>query len=128
MKAALAKNENASAPSYAASIPLIGDAVSNIMATNAEQQFRHGASSLSEALLRAATGAGVNKDEAKQKIREITPVVGDSAATIKQKMDSIPLYIKSLEYRAGKKGATAAGTIVKNASDLFNAYGLTPRP
>jgi hypothetical protein len=38
------------------------------------QKFMQGSSSLSEALLRAATGAGVNKDEAAQKIQELTPV------------------------------------------------------
>jgi hypothetical protein len=62
-------------------------------------------------LLRAATGAGVNKDEAMQKVRELTPVWGDSDEVIKQKMDSIPLYIESLKVRSGPGAAKAANVL-----------------
>jgi len=53
-------------------------------------------------LLRAATGAGVNKDEAKQKIDELTPKYLDKPEVKKQKLDAIPVYIESLKTRAGR--------------------------
>lgn len=87
----------------------IGGAIANTMRSEQRQKFMQGASSLSESLLRAATGAGVNRDEAEQKVRELTPVMGDSDATIKQKFDAIPLYIESLKVRAGPGAALAAG-------------------
>ena len=87
----------AAVPSFGA-----GEAAANFMRSKERQQFMQGASSLSEALLRAATGAGVNQDEARQKIREVTPVFGDDADTIKQKMDAVPMYLDSLKSRAGR--------------------------
>jgi hypothetical protein len=86
-----------------ASIPSFGftSGLANMMRSDDRQRFMQSASTLSEALLRAATGAGVNATEAEQKIRELTPVIGDGEANIKQKMDAIPLYLKSLEVRAG---------------------------
>jgi hypothetical protein len=66
------------------------------------QKFKQATSSLAESLLRASTGAGVTKDEAAQKIREITPSFYDSAEVKKQKLDSIPVYIESLKLRAGR--------------------------
>lgn len=102
--------------------PGVGDAVGNIPLMGAagrtlqspeRQQFNQSMSSLSEAMLRAATGAGINKFEADQKIAELTPQFGDSEAVIKQKMAAIPVYLKSLEMRAGpgaKKVGGAAAT------------------
>lgn len=84
-----------------AGVPLVGGAVGNWLRTPDRQKFVQGASSLSESLLRAATGAGVNKDEAKQKIEELTPQWGEDESTTKQKMAAIPLYIESLKVRAG---------------------------
>ena len=66
------------------------------------QKFKQATSSLAESLLRASTGAGVTKDEAAQKIREITPSFYDSTEVKKQKLDSIPVYIESLRLRAGR--------------------------
>jgi hypothetical protein len=66
------------------------------------QKFVQAASSLSEALLRAATGAGVNKDEAKQKVEELTPTYFDEPENIKQKLAAIPIYLQSLQSRAGR--------------------------
>lgn len=66
------------------------------------QKFVQAADSLSESLLRAATGAGVNKDEAAQKIRELTPQFFDEEGTVDQKLNSIPVYIESLKKRAGR--------------------------
>ena len=64
--------------------------------------FLHGARSLAEAALRAATGAGVNYEEARQKVEELTPVYGDKPAVIKQKLDSVKVYLDSLKSRAGR--------------------------
>ena len=87
-----------------ASIPSfgLGEVVGNSLRSPERQKFNQAASSLSEAILRAATGAGVNKDEALQKIRELTPVFGEDPATTKQKMGSIPMYLSALKQRAGR--------------------------
>jgi hypothetical protein len=99
-------------PDAVAALPWgIGEAPANMMRGADRQKFMQGASSLSEALLRAATGAGVNRDEALQKIREITPVFGERPETTKQKMDAIPLYIESLKVRAGPGAPLAAGVM-----------------
>ena len=101
------KNEDVARPGIAdaiAAIPSfgIGEVVGNSMRTADRQKFIQASSSLSEALLRAATGAGVNRDEAQQKIRELTPVFGEDPETTKQKMKSIPMYLDSLKARAGR--------------------------
>jgi hypothetical protein len=70
--------------------------------TPERQNFVQAASSLSEALLRAATGAGVNKDEALQKLEELTPTYFDTDENIKQKLAAIPVYLDSLKARAGR--------------------------
>ena len=99
-----------------ASLPFgAGEAAANSWRGADRQKFLQGASSLSEALLRAATGAGVNKDEAAQKVRELTPVWGDTNENIQQKMDSIPLYIESLKVRSGP-GAAKAATVLSKPS------------
>lgn len=95
-------------------IPLIGDAIGNSLRGANRQKFLQGTSSLSEALLRAATGAGVNKEEAAQKVKEITPVAGDTDEVIAQKMDAIPLYLDSLKVRAGP-GAKKAAVVIDNS-------------
>lgn len=112
----------AAKPGYAdvvANMPGLGG-LGNARRSSDRQKFVQAASSMSEAFLRAATGAGVNKEEAAQKVAEITPVWGDSEEVIQQKMDSIPLYLESLRMRAGP-GAAKAGEVldkVKPVSDL----------
>jgi hypothetical protein len=114
-----------------AGVPSFGftEGAANMMRSKDRQKFLQGAGSLSEALLRAATGAGVNESEAKQKVRELTPVIGDDAEVIQQKMDAIPMYLESLRTRAGRaapKGyvppqvpsAVPPGTVLK-----FDAQG-----
>lgn len=66
------------------------------------QKFKQAASSLSEALLRAATGAGVNEAEAMQKIEELTPTLFDTKGNTEQKLAAIPMYLQSLQSRAGR--------------------------
>lgn len=114
MAKVLRDNPKAARPGVAdvvASVPGLGG-VGNAMRGADRQKFIQGASSLSEALLRAATGAGVNAEEARQKVNELTPVWGEDSATTQQKLESIPLYIESLKARAGKKGSEmAAGAL-----------------
>lgn len=89
------------------SIPFVGQTdiaqgLGNFIKPSDRLKFEQASGSLSEALLRAATGAGVNESEARQKIREVTPVFGDSDENIAQKLASIPVYLESLKARAGR--------------------------
>ena len=72
----------------------------------ARGKFKQASESLSEKLLRASTGAGVTKDEAAQKVKEIVPQYWDSDAVKKQKIANLPSYIKSLAVRANEKNIT----------------------
>ena len=137
MNEALAESKEASNPSLVSGIPLVGGAMSNVAASAPQQKFRQGTSALTEALLRAATGAGMNESEAKQKAVELTPQIGDSAAVIAQKNDAIPLYIAALEARAGKKGSSIAEkivttppvkSIVNTQSEFENKFGIITNP
>lgn len=112
-------------PDAFGSIPSFGfsGAVANMMRGKDRQKFLQAASSGSEALLRAATGAGVNKEEAEQKVRELTPVFGDSDEVIAQKMAAMPLYIESLKVRAGPGAAKAAGVLGGGAD---GGWSITP--
>jgi hypothetical protein len=103
-------------------IPLVGG-IGNYVKGGDRQQFSQAASSLSEALLRAATGAGINAQEADQKIREITPQFGDSDAVITQKMKSIPLYLQSLQMRAGPGARKVPNGAPQPAADPGAALG-----
>lgn len=96
----------------------LGEAAANNLRGADRQKFIQAASSFSEATLRAATGAGVNKEEAAQKIKELTPVFGDSDAVIKQKMAAQDMYLKSLEVRAGPG--------LKRADSIIPAPGAQP--
>lgn len=66
------------------------------------QRYNQAISSFGEAVLRAATGAGVNRDEAAQKVRELTPVSGDSAEVRAQKLAGLDGYLSDLQTRAGR--------------------------
>jgi hypothetical protein len=83
-------------------LPFIGEGSAALARSTDRQKFTQAASSLSEALLRAATGAGVNRDEAKQKLEELTPLFTDDADTRTQKLAAIPVYLDSLKSRAGR--------------------------
>lgn len=103
-------------------IPLVGG-LGNYVKGADRQQFSQAASSLSEALLRAATGAGINAQEADQKIKEITPQFGDSDAVIAQKMKAIPLYLQSLQMRAGPGARKVPNGAPQAAADPGAALG-----
>lgn len=83
-------------------IPLVGGDVANSLRPEDRQKFVQAAESMAEALLRAATGAGVNRDEAAQKVRELVPQLGDKPGTVEQKSASYDMYMKSLQTRAGR--------------------------
>lgn len=91
-----------SKPGFIESAPMMPGGLANLSRSAGRQKFVQAGSSLSEALLRAATGAGVNKDEAAQKIAELTPQWGDTEEVIQQKMDAIPMYMESLKARSGR--------------------------
>lgn len=108
----------------------LGRSLANTMRGTERQKFMQGAASLSEALLHAATGAGFSKEEAEQKVREVTPVFGESPETTQQKMAAIPLYLDALRVRAGPgaaKGDELLGTkppppsSIEHQQTLFNA-------
>jgi hypothetical protein len=111
-----------------ANVPSMGMAggAANMMRGAERQKYLQGASSLSESLLRAATGAGVNKDEALQKVRELTPQIGDSDEVIKQKDKAIPLYIESLKIRAGGGAKKAEGITEKLVQESKNIVDTLP--
>jgi hypothetical protein len=79
------------------------------------QKFNQAAASLAEALLRAATGAGQNEAEVKQKIEELTPTFFDEPENIKQKLAAIPVYLDSLKARAGRAAPTDFTTPTKES-------------
>ena len=81
---------------------VVPEGAANVVRSEDRQMFLQGARSFADAALRAATGAGVNYEEARQKIEELTPVYGDKPAVIKQKLDSIRVYLDSLKSRAGR--------------------------
>jgi len=83
-------------------LPIIGEDYANVGRTAARQMFTQAAGSMTEALLRAASGAGITKQETDQKVRELVPQIGDKADTIKQKTDSYAVYMASLRKRAGR--------------------------
>jgi hypothetical protein len=101
------------------------DALKGATQGTGRQLFTQAASSLSEALLRAATGAGVNRDEAIQKIREITPEYFDGAERRKQKLDSIPVYLESLKTRAGR--AAPGGYEIPTPNNQIAPQGVDPK-
>ena len=94
------KTTGAEEPGFFEALPLVGGG--GATRGKERQKFVQASSSLSEALLRAATGAGVNEAEAKQKIEELTPTYFDEPETRKQKLAAIPMYLQSLQSRAGR--------------------------
>lgn len=109
MEEAAAEDSKADNPGIIESLPLVPEAMKNTSRSPARQKFVQGASAFSEATLRAATGAGVNRDEAMQKVRELTPQWGDTPGVIAQKKESTKMYLESLRLRAGR--AAPAGYV-----------------
>lgn len=106
MEGVIRKNPQAAYPTIAERgagfIPGVGEDFANSLRPDDRQQFVQAGSSMAEALLRAATGAGMNEYEAKQKVRELVPQLGDKPGVVAQKTASYDVYMKSLQARAGR--------------------------
>lgn len=128
MMTTMAENPGSESPGmYEAAYGAIGlDGAANFVKSAPRQKFTQAASSFAEATLRAATGAGVTKDEAKQKIQELTPLWTDSSAVKKQKLDSMKVYLESLKTRAGRAATqeTSAGVTQPNQASGQDYSGL----
>lgn len=114
-----------------AAIPSVGPTLVNAKRSPARQMFLHGASAFSEAVLRAATGAGVNHDEAVQKIQELTPIFGDSDQVIAQKLAQQPMYLATLQQRAGRaltQSTQSAGPQPGQPAVGVNPAAAAPNP
>jgi hypothetical protein len=106
MDAALKLDPKASIQSFGevvtSKIPFVGEEITNANRTAARQMFSQASDSMAEALLRAATGAGINESEAKQKVRELVPAFGDKPENIQQKKRGYAIYMATLRARAGR--------------------------
>lgn len=122
MESVIRRNPSASAQTSAERgaglIPAVGEDVANFIRPGDRQRFVQAASAFSEATLRAATGAGVTQDEALQKVRELTPQLGDQPETVQQKIKSQEMYLDSLRARAGR--AVAGGGAAPNPAGASN--------
>ena len=116
-------------PDAIAAIPSfgLGEVVGNTMRSPARQQFNQASSSMGEAILRAATGSGVNQYEAEQKVRELTPVFGEDPSTTEQKMQAIPVYLESLKARAGRAAPRDWSVPVVNAPGDSAGWSIRPK-
>jgi hypothetical protein len=125
MQKVYATNPAAARPGTAdmvASVPGLGT-VGNAARSADRQKFVQASGSLSESLLRAATGAGINAWEAQQKVDELTPKWGEPPEVTQQKMDAIPLYIETLKARAGSGAQQAARVLATRGSQPAVAGG-----
>lgn len=107
MRDALAESPDASDPSiasrFADAVPFgLGDGIAQGLRSDPQQRFIHGAEQFAEVALRLATGAGINESEAKQKVRELTPQIGDKPGVIQQKLAAQETYLRSLQARSGR--------------------------
>lgn len=104
--------------------PIFGEDIANTLRPEDRQMFVQAGSSMAEALLRAATGAGVNESEARQKVAELVPQLGDKPGTVKQKTDAYGVYMSSLQARAGRAlPQNAAGGASAAENDPFGIRG-----
>lgn len=108
---------------------LPSEELSNRSMSPERQRYANASSSLSEALLRAATGAGVNESEARQKVAELTPQRGDSEAVKQQKMQGAAGYIEDLRARAGRAlpaNATGGAATMRPDAGVRPTTGQAP--
>jgi hypothetical protein len=98
-------------------IPGVGADIANALRPENRQKFVQAAESMSEALLRAATGAGVTKDETNQKLRELVPQLGDKPGTVQQKLAAYDVYMGALRTRAGRALPTGGSPTPAPAQD-----------
>jgi hypothetical protein len=88
-------------------VPRVGPDAANALRGHHRQRFIQSSKVLSEAMLRAATGAGYNYLEAKDSVEMLTPIYGEAPETTKQKLEGIPLFLKNLRARAGRAALPA---------------------
>lgn len=99
-----------------------GDDLVNWTRSPARQRFIQATEAFSEAVLRAATGAGVQRAEAIQKVRELTPTFGEDPSVTQQKYRSMQMYLESLRLRSGKN----ADKVEKAMEPILNVPSGTP--
>lgn len=121
---AIQEDKNADNPGFIETYSPV-EYFANASRSPSRQKFTQAASSFAEAALRAATGAGVTKEEAKQKAIELTPQLGDSDEVIKQKQDALLVYLDALESRAGR-AATPDPHAPVQVSNPQEAMALPP--
>ena len=130
MAAVVARNESASMPTLgeraAGLVPIVGEDIANRYRPEDRQMFVQAAGSMAEALLRAATGAGVNESEQKQKIAELVPQLGDKPGTIKQKMSAYSVYMDALRARAGRALLNSPGGGGRRDNSIIGEGSLAP--
>lgn len=107
MESALTTDPNAAKPGKLETLNQYADYLVPDMAVDSSQsaprqQYSQASGSFAEAVLRAATGAGVNIQEATQKIKEITPQPFDKPEVVTQKREAMKVYLGSLRSRAGR--------------------------
>jgi hypothetical protein len=119
----LVRDPTASAPTLKESalskVPGWGEELANNARPENRQMFVQAASSMSEALLRAATGAGINESEARQKANELVPILGDKPGTIQQKIEAYDVYMASLRARANR----ALPDLETALQDIYSSRG-----
>jgi hypothetical protein len=117
MKRAEAESPSAALPStmetLAGTLPgSLGGELQNAMRSGPRQRFEQAINAYAESALHMATGAGFGIEEARSKIRELTPRWGEDADTRAQKQASLETYLNSARRRAGRaltQGTTQAG-------------------
>lgn len=103
-------------------VPVFGDDLANVLRPEDRQKFMQAADSMSEALLRASTGAAITKAETDQKLRELIPQIGDTDGVVKQKLNSYKVYMDALRSRANR--ALPAGAAGSPAADNNDPFGI----
>lgn len=131
MKRAEAESPSAALPStmetLAGTIPgSLGGEFQNAMRDGPRQRFTQAINAYAESALHMATGAGFGVEEARSKIRELTPRWGEDDATRAQKQASLETYLNSAKRRAGK--ALTQGTIQAGPPPGQAALGAAAAP
>lgn len=80
----------------------IGESIASALRSDKKRQYDQAMATASDAILRAATGAGQNEGEVKRKLQELTPQYLDSDTVKAQKLAGLESYVESLKYRAGR--------------------------
>lgn len=115
MTDAITKDPEAASPTMTEKLAgKVGTEAVNAVASPQRQRYINAASEFSEAVLRAATGAGVTIDEAKQKIEALTPGYFDSPELVAQKQKAMEVYLDSLRVRAGSTAKDVENPVENN--------------